>query len=257
MQQDYHPLHTSQFKVLSDHCHHFPCISFHPFLPSFCKGMRNSSSRWSETFQETCIFFFLLTLQFPCSHSTLQLNSHHLSQWNLFHSPSFRLQYFWLRIQPFISKIHSFSFSNRSNHFSQNSDHLQLGTGIIRNGENRRVYGDSRGLFSNQRENCNSIIISPDFQLGLGCSWSSIQHRIVKVYHQKRTGFSAIALEGTLIAYLYAILLILDTISSCLFFKYCKPGCQMDEDGCSPYQILTEDRDHHTVLLIKTLEQLS
>ncbi|KAM3374744.1 hypothetical protein P3S68_013458 [Capsicum galapagoense] len=79
------------------------------------------------------------------------------------------------------------------------------------------------------------------------------EYRIINAYHHKSTGLSAIALEGTFIAYLYAILLVLDIISSCIFFECCKTGCQMDEEGCLPYQIEIKDRDHHAVLLIKNL----
>lgn len=45
------------------------------------------------------------------------------------------------------------------------------------------------------------------------------QYRIVRAYHHKRTRLSSIALEGIFIAHLYSILLVLDTISSCVFLK--------------------------------------
>ncbi|XP_019237496.1 PREDICTED: uncharacterized protein LOC109217687 isoform X2 [Nicotiana attenuata] len=82
------------------------------------------------------------------------------------------------------------------------------------------------------------------------------QYRIVRAYHHKRTRLSSIALEGMFIAYLYSILLVLDTISSCVFLKIYKTDCQRDEEGSFPYQIAIEDRDSHAVLRIKTLEEL-
>ncbi|XP_060187797.1 uncharacterized protein LOC132616979 [Lycium barbarum] len=102
-----------------------------------------------------------------------------------------------------------------------------------------------------------ALLLTLFFNLALAAVEALFQYRIVKAYHHKRTGFSAISLEGMFIAYLYAILLVLDTISSCLFFECCKTGRQMDEEGCFPYQIEIEDRDNHAVLMINTLEELS
>ncbi|MCD7447519.1 hypothetical protein HAX54_031015 [Datura stramonium] len=81
------------------------------------------------------------------------------------------------------------------------------------------------------------------FSMALAAVEVLFQYRIIRAYHHKRTGLSAIALEGMFIAYLYAILLVLDTISSCIFFECCKTGCQMDEEGCFPYQIEIEERE--------------
>lgn len=114
-----------------------------------------------------------------------------------------------------------------------------------------------KACFLIRGKNATALSLALIFNLALAAVEVLFQYRIIKAYHHKRTGFSAIALEGMFIAYLYAILLVLDTISSCLFFECCKTGCQMDEEGCFPYQIQIEDRDHHAVLLIKTLEELS
>ncbi|KAJ8563200.1 hypothetical protein K7X08_031652 [Anisodus acutangulus] len=94
------------------------------------------------------------------------------------------------------------------------------------------------------------------FNLVLAAVEALFQYRIINAYHHRRTGLSSIALEGMFIAYLYAILLVLDTISSCLFFECCKTGSKIDAEGCFPYQIEIEDR-YHAVVMIKTLEELS
>ncbi|KAK4370900.1 hypothetical protein RND71_010375 [Anisodus tanguticus] len=80
------------------------------------------------------------------------------------------------------------------------------------------------------------------FNLVLAAVEALFQYRIIKAYHHRRTGLSSIALEGMFIAYLYAILLVLDTISSCLLFECCKTGSKIDAEGCFPYQIGIEDR---------------
>ncbi|XP_059302023.1 uncharacterized protein LOC132053951 [Lycium ferocissimum] len=114
-----------------------------------------------------------------------------------------------------------------------------------------------KACFLIRGKTATALLLTLIFNLALAAVEALFQYRIVKAYHHKRTGFSAISLEGMFIAYLYAILLVLDTISSCLFFECCKTGRQMDEEGCFPYQIEIEDRDNHAVLMTNTLEELS
>ncbi|KAJ6374119.1 hypothetical protein OIU78_029760 [Salix suchowensis] len=67
------------------------------------------------------------------------------------------------------------------------------------------------------------------------------QHRIVRAYrHRGETpGSLLIISEGTLIIYVYSILVVLDTIISCIFFKSCKATCcRIDqEEGKCAYRI--------------------
>lgn len=50
------------------------------------------------------------------------------------------------------------------------------------------------------------------------------QYRVVRVFRVNgKLGCSMIT-EGVFIAYLYSILLVLDTVVSCMFFKSCKAG---------------------------------
>ncbi|KAJ8560550.1 hypothetical protein K7X08_022410 [Anisodus acutangulus] len=123
-----------------------------------------------------------------------------------------------------------------------------------------------KACFLIRGEKATALSLALIFNLALAAVEVLFPYRIVNAYHHKRTGLSSIALEGIFIAYLYAILfiayldailLVLVTISSCLFFEYCKTGCHMDEDRSFLYQIEIEDRDHHAVLLIKNLEELS
>ncbi|KAI8534026.1 hypothetical protein RHMOL_Rhmol10G0056300 [Rhododendron molle] len=54
------------------------------------------------------------------------------------------------------------------------------------------------------------------------------RHRVVRADHIiERSGFS-LAMEGVFIAYLYSLLIVLDTIASCLFFKSTKEDTQID-----------------------------
>lgn len=56
------------------------------------------------------------------------------------------------------------------------------------------------------------------------------QFRVVRPYHlAKRLDYS-IAAEGVLISYLYSVLIVIDTIVSCEFFKSCKEACLADQE---------------------------
>lgn len=48
------------------------------------------------------------------------------------------------------------------------------------------------------------------------------QYRIVRAYREDPSISSAMAIEGMLLAYLYSILLVLDTVVSCIFYRSCK-----------------------------------
>ncbi|KAF9672814.1 hypothetical protein SADUNF_Sadunf11G0083400 [Salix dunnii] len=60
------------------------------------------------------------------------------------------------------------------------------------------------------------------------------QHRIVRAYHHRgeTPGSLLIISEGTLTIYEYSILVVLDTIISCIFFKSCKAtSYRLDQQG--------------------------
>ena len=63
------------------------------------------------------------------------------------------------------------------------------------------------------------------------------QYRIVRAYHFYGKPRSSMAVEGLFIAYMYSLLVVLDTIVSCVFFKSCKAGCWRDPDGTHSYPI--------------------
>lgn len=93
--------------------------------------------------------------------------------------------------------------------------------------------------------------------LALAAVEALFQYRIVKAYFEQKTEFFPLALEAIFIAYIYSVLLVLDTIASCVFYKSCKT----EEEGnfpispTSPYQEDIQDRDQCIVVMIKTLEE--
>ncbi|CAN4086303.1 unnamed protein product [Withania somnifera] len=96
-----------------------------------------------------------------------------------------------------------------------------------------------------------ALSLAVPLNLALAAVETLFQYRIVRAYYQGKTDFFCLALEGMFIAYMYSILLVLDTIASCVFYKSCKTD---DEVGILPYQVEIQDRDQHKILKIKTLD---
>ncbi|GMJ05779.1 hypothetical protein like AT5G61340 [Hibiscus trionum] len=69
------------------------------------------------------------------------------------------------------------------------------------------------------------------------------------------SGFS-LALEGVLIAYLYSIFVVLDTVVSSMFFKSCKTGCLVDREGRYCYKIeIVAEKDGNAYVMLKNIEE--
>lgn len=75
------------------------------------------------------------------------------------------------------------------------------------------------------------------------------QYRVVRAYHFAGKLGISMALEGIFIAYLYSIFIVLDTIVICVFFKSCKTGCWIEQEGRYSYRIeFAEDSDGYVRL---------
>ncbi|KAK4362263.1 hypothetical protein RND71_017504 [Anisodus tanguticus] len=92
-----------------------------------------------------------------------------------------------------------------------------------------------------------ALSLAVPLNLALAAVETLFQYRIVMVYYQENTEFFWLALEGMFIAYMYSVLLVLDTIASCVFYKSCKT----DDVAILPIQ----ERAQHIVLKIKTVEE--
>ncbi|GLU12418.1 hypothetical protein SLE2022_291020 [Rubroshorea leprosula] len=80
--------------------------------------------------------------------------------------------------------------------------------------------------------------------------------RIVRAFHFSGKVTPDMGLEGMLIAFLYSMLVVLDTVVSCIFFKSCKNDSLMEEEGRFYYrtEIAREDEDEH--LQLKNIEEI-
>lgn len=74
------------------------------------------------------------------------------------------------------------------------------------------------------------LVLALPANLGLGAIEALFGYRVIRVYHNSVGKISAsVAFEGILIAYLYSLLLVLDTIACCLFYKSCLEDDQSDD----------------------------
>ncbi|KAJ9163577.1 hypothetical protein P3X46_023228 [Hevea brasiliensis] len=82
------------------------------------------------------------------------------------------------------------------------------------------------------------------------------QHRIVRASHIGQTPTSLMALEGMLIAYLYSIFLVLDTIATFIFFKSCKASSCIDQKGRYAYRVEIVEEDNAGYVSLKVSQEL-
>lgn len=83
------------------------------------------------------------------------------------------------------------------------------------------------------------------------------QYRILRIYHHGRNFDLSMGSEGVLIAYLYSIYVVLDTVVSCIFYKSCKASflIEQEEDRYS-YQIEITEGETGDYLRVKNCEEL-
>ncbi|KAF9623484.1 hypothetical protein IFM89_003100 [Coptis chinensis] len=81
------------------------------------------------------------------------------------------------------------------------------------------------------------------------------QFRVVTAYRLSNNLTPSVAFEGLLVAYLYAVLILVDTITTCIFYKSCKSSSLIDE--CTYYKIeLADEEDNGTLTNSKILHEL-
>ncbi|KAK9271569.1 hypothetical protein L1049_001930 [Liquidambar formosana] len=89
---------------------------------------------------------------------------------------------------------------------------------VVAGMENCSGYPAIRKAFS-LRRGTNSMALLLALPLGLPAVEALFRYRVVKAYHLFGRASASMALEGLFIACLYSLLIVLDTIASCLFFK--------------------------------------
>ncbi|KAL3528428.1 hypothetical protein ACH5RR_007750 [Cinchona calisaya] len=105
-----------------------------------------------------------------------------------------------------------------------------------------------------------ALALALPINMALAATEALFQYRVVRSYHHhhSESPISSIAFEGIFIAFLYSVLLVLDTVVGCVFYQSCKASNQLDhENGQSySYVIEFEDKYANTFAKPKKLEDL-
>ncbi|XP_052179875.1 uncharacterized protein LOC127793133 [Diospyros lotus] len=102
-----------------------------------------------------------------------------------------------------------------------------------------------------------ALALALPINLALAAVEALFQFRVVRAYYAARSSSPSTALEGIFIAYLYSIIIVIDTIVSCAFLRSCKTASQMDQEGRCSFQISIEGQDvNHRGSNIKTFQGL-
>lgn len=102
-----------------------------------------------------------------------------------------------------------------------------------------------------------ALALAVPVNIALSAVEALFQYRVVRAFYAAKSSFSSMALEGFLIAYLYSIIVVIDTIVSCVFFKSCQKACWIDQEGRCDYRIEIERRDFDRLnaAKVKNLEE--
>ncbi|XP_057479830.1 uncharacterized protein LOC130767088 [Actinidia eriantha] len=95
-----------------------------------------------------------------------------------------------------------------------------------------------------------ALALAIPVNMALAAVEALFQYRVVRAYYPSTSPTCSMVLEGIFIAYLYSMVVVIDTIVSCVFFKICKSDFQLDQERRYSYGIEINGQD------VKTLEDL-
>ncbi|KAH6781626.1 hypothetical protein C2S52_001617 [Perilla frutescens var. hirtella] len=108
-----------------------------------------------------------------------------------------------------------------------------------------------------QGRTATALSLAIPINLALAAIEALFQYRVVGAYNQERApSYSAILLEGMLIAYLYVVILNLDTVVGCVFWRSCKTDHRIDHDQTYSHRIEIYVRDDEFCTKSKALDLL-
>ncbi|KAK6153438.1 hypothetical protein DH2020_013077 [Rehmannia glutinosa] len=108
-----------------------------------------------------------------------------------------------------------------------------------------------------QGRTATALSLAVPINLGLAATEALFQYRIVRAYNRAIAPNSAVLVEGVFIAYLYAVLLVLDTVVGCVFWKSCKTDYQIYQEEMYFHQIEIQERDGMSFAKTKALDMIA
>ncbi|KAK4402275.1 hypothetical protein Sango_0968200 [Sesamum angolense] len=94
-----------------------------------------------------------------------------------------------------------------------------------------------------QARTATALSLAVPINMALAAIEALFQYRVVSAYHRAKGPDSAMLLEGMLIGYLYALLVVLDTVIGCVFWKNCKTDIQTDQEETYAHRIEIREID--------------
>ncbi|KAF5459702.1 hypothetical protein F2P56_019624, partial [Juglans regia] len=103
-----------------------------------------------------------------------------------------------------------------------------------------------------------ALSLALPLNMALAAVEALFHYRVVRAYHFAEKIGSFIALEGMFIVYLYSVIIVLDTILNCMFFKNCKTDSWIDQKGrqYSYWPVEYEEEDNDVDVSLRTIEEL-
>lgn len=109
-----------------------------------------------------------------------------------------------------------------------------------------------KALLLRRRTNSMALLLALPINCGLAAIEALFRYRVVRAFHLSGGPSVSMALEGLFVAYLYSVLLVLDTVTCCLFFKSCRSNIWTDEVDIE----IHDEEDRHSPPRLRSLEEL-
>lgn len=113
-----------------------------------------------------------------------------------------------------------------------------------------------KALLLRRGTNSMALLLALPLSFGLAAIEALFRYRIVRAYRLNGRPSASMALEGLFIACLYSLLVVLDTIACCLFFKSCRSIFWTDEADGYNHVELSKKEGKHSRPMLRTLEEL-
>lgn len=103
-----------------------------------------------------------------------------------------------------------------------------------------------------------ALFLALPLNMALAAVEALFHYRVVRAYYFAEKIGPFIALEGMSIMCLYSIIIVLDTIVNCMFFKSCKMDSWIDQKGrqYSYWPVENEEEDNDVCVSLRTIEEL-
>ncbi|KAK4427884.1 hypothetical protein Salat_1557400 [Sesamum alatum] len=94
-----------------------------------------------------------------------------------------------------------------------------------------------------QGRTATALSLAVPINMALAATEVLFQYRVVSAYHRAKAPDSTMLLEGMLVAYLYSLLVVLDTVVACAFWRSCKTDIQTDQEETYTHRIEIREID--------------